>query len=378
MAKTLPGTAAGVGQAARALRAGLLVGVPTETVYGLAADALDARACRRIFAVKGRPQSDPLIVHVGGIRQAEAVAVLGEGARRLMRAFWPGPLTLVLPKRAIVPDVVTAGRESVAVRMPAHPLMRRLIAAAGRPLAAPSANAFGYVSPTCAEHVQSGLGKRIPFILDGGPCAIGVESTIVDLRDERRPRLLRPGKIGRAELERVLGRKVSAARGLAGARRGQVISAGGRGARRGQVVSVGGQSGQAVLEAKGGTGRRGAGKGAGMLAPGMLARHYSPHTPLVLRRKIGTSEVARGGDGEAWVFFSVPARLKGRENVFGWAQRSARTEGLEQMGRRLFALLRELDGGRWRVIHAELAPGGGRQAGLAEAINDRLRRAAAR
>jgi L-threonylcarbamoyladenylate synthase len=329
-----------VSTAARALRAGRLVGVPTETVYGLAADALNARACRRIFSAKGRPGTDPLIVHVAGMRQAEEVAMAGPAARTLMRAFWPGPLTLVLPKRDVVPAVVTAGRDSVAVRMPAHPLMRRAIAAAGRPLAAPSANAFGYVSPTCAEHVQQGLGKRIPFILDGGPCAIGVESTIVDMRDEARPRLLRPGKIGRTEIERVLGRRVPAA-------------------------------------------GRSVGKGrAGMLAPGMLARHYSPRTPLILRGKIPARELARAKADAAYVLFSATAAVRRRKNVVAWAERgdgpAAKASGVARMARRLFARLRELDQGQWSVIYAEMAPERGRDRGLAEAINDRLRRAAAR
>ncbi|MFM8618546.1 MAG: L-threonylcarbamoyladenylate synthase [Opitutaceae bacterium] len=160
--------------------------MPTETVYGLAADALDAAACTGIYQAMGRPPTDPLIVHVLSVRDAEKIAPLNPAARRLADAFWPGPLTLVLEKRAAVPDIVTAGLGSVAIRVPAHALFRRLLRATGRPLAAPSANPFGYVSPTTAEHVRAGLGERIGLILDGGPCAVGLESTIVDVRDPAR------------------------------------------------------------------------------------------------------------------------------------------------------------------------------------------------
>ncbi|MDF3057521.1 MAG: Sua5/YciO/YrdC/YwlC family protein [Rariglobus sp.] len=160
---------------ARVLAKGGLVAAPTETVYGLAADALNAKACRAIFRAKGRPANDPLIVHVGSLAQAGEIAELNEAARKVARVFWPGPLTLVLPKRPGVPAIVTSGLPSVAVRMPAHRLFRELIRRSGRPLAAPSANPFGYVSPTTAAHVRDGLGQRIGYILDGGPAKIGVE-----------------------------------------------------------------------------------------------------------------------------------------------------------------------------------------------------------
>jgi L-threonylcarbamoyladenylate synthase len=208
LAKIFRGTKGDLLFLAQRLRAGELVAVPSETVYGLAADALSAKACRGIFRAKDRPAADPLIVHVASIAQAGSIAELSEPARKLMRKFWPGPLTLVLPKKPAVPDVVTSGQPSVAVRMPGHPLFLKLLALTGTPLAAPSANPFGYVSPTTAQHVQDGLGKRIRYILDGGPCEVGVESTILDLRDPLRPRLLRPGKITKRELEKVLGRRV--------------------------------------------------------------------------------------------------------------------------------------------------------------------------
>ena len=179
--------------------------MPTETVYGLAANALDAKACREIFRAKRRPANDPLIVHVADLRMLATIAEPNAAVPKLARAFWPGPLTLVLKRKAVIPDVVTAGLPSVAVRMPAHPLLRRLLRLCGLPLAAPSANPFGYISPTTARHVQDGLGSSIAHILDGGPCRHGLESTIVDIRDPQRPVLLRPGVITAAEIGRVLG-----------------------------------------------------------------------------------------------------------------------------------------------------------------------------
>lgn len=320
-ARLYRGTPRNLAALARVLRAGGIVAVPTETVYGLAANALDARACRKIFRAKGRPAHDPLIVHIHALAELAAIAEPNAAALALAKEFWPGPLTLVLPKKRTVPALVTAGLPSVAVRMPAHPLLRRLLRLAGVPLAAPSANPFGYVSPTTAGHVRRGLGKRIHHILDGGAAHIGLESTIVDVRDSARPRLLRPGAITRGQLEKVLGKKV--ARG------------------------------------------RSAKKTVAQLAPGMLARHYSPRTPVVLHEKIP----ARHAADEAWVFLAKPARAAA-DNVF-WLD--ARGD-LRRAARRLFAILRRLDEGRFKKIHVELV----RDGGLAEAINDRLRRAAAR
>jgi L-threonylcarbamoyladenylate synthase len=230
----------------------------------------------------------------------------------------------VLPKKSAVPAIVTAGLPSVAIRMPRHPLMRRLLRLCGQPLAAPSANPFSYVSPTTAGHVRAGLGRKIRFILDGGPTSIGLESTIVDLRNPRRPRLLRPGAISREQIESALGQKLSS------------------------------------------TGQRPR-TGAPLPAPGLLARHYSTHTPLVLHEKISTGLAAKSGVKEAWLFFAPHRGLTG-PNIFcldahGDARRAAR---------KLFGVLRALDGRGFKKIHAELAPG----RGLAEAINDRLRRAA--
>jgi L-threonylcarbamoyladenylate synthase len=314
------GTRNNLARLAAVLRSGGLVAVPTETVYGLAADALDPEACGRIFSAKGRPANDPLIVHIHSRAQLGLVAKSNAAAERLADRFWPGPLTLVLPKSAAVPDAATSGLPSVAVRMPAHPLFRRLLRLAGIPLAAPSANPFGYVSPTTAGHVRNGLGRRIGHILDGGPCRIGLESTIVDLRRPEKPRLLRPGAITRKELERVLGKKVPEVSRRAGARH--------------------------------------------MPAPGMLARHYSPHTPVVLH---ASARGMTGAPPDAWLFVARPARPKGR-NIF-WLDARGDLRGA---ARRLFAALRRIDGAGFRRIHVELARG----EGLAEAINDRLRRAA--
>lgn len=308
---------------AAALRRGELVAVPTETVYGLAADATNPEACAAIFRAKGRPANDPLIVHVLDLKQAAEVAELNEAARQLAERFWPGPLTLVLPKRSIIPDVATSGGPTVAIRMPAHPLMRRMLRLAKRPLAAPSANPFGYVSPTTARHVSDGLGSQIRFILDGGPCTIGLESTIVDLRDARRPVVLRPGAITAQQISEALGTPVRSRR---------------------KVVST----------------KRAA------AAPGMLARHYSPRTPVVLHGRLPDVTPP----DEARVHFRR-ADSDGKANTFHLSEDGSGRSA----ARRLFGVLRDLDRGRWRRLHIELAPD---DDPLAAAINDRLRRAAAR
>ncbi|MFN3944569.1 MAG: L-threonylcarbamoyladenylate synthase [Allosphingosinicella sp.] len=190
-----------IAEAAALVRAGIPVAVPTETVYGLAADATSGEAVARIYAAKGRPSFNPLIVHVPGLAEAERIALFDDTARDLARRFWPGPLTLVLPLRpeAGIAGLVTAGLPTVAVRAPAHPAMRDLLAAAGRPLAAPSANASGRISPTRARHVADGLAGRVALVIDGGSSAIGLESTIVAPADGE-VRLLRPGPVTAAEL----------------------------------------------------------------------------------------------------------------------------------------------------------------------------------
>ena len=326
--RVLRGTPRNLNRLAAALRRGELVAVPTETVYGLAGDALNPDAADAIFAAKGRPANDPLIVHLHDRRQLASLAVVNESALKLARAFWPGPLTLVLPKLPAVPDRVTSGHASVAVRIPSHPLFRKLLRLCGLPLAAPSANPFGYLSPTTAEHVRAGLGGRIRSILDGGPCAFGLESTIVDLRDEARPALLRPGALAREAIEAVLSRKLRVPAQPAGGNRAQVV------------------------------------------APGQLTRHYSPRTPLVLHASLpATAAVARHSQ-EVFVFLARPPTPH-PANVRWLDERG----DLRGVARRLFAELRALDDGAWKKIHVELARG---DDGWAPAINDRLHRAAAK
>ena len=330
-ARTYAGTARNLATLARVLRSGGLVAAPTETVYGLAANALDAAACEKIFLAKARPQTDPLIVHIEAIADLAKLAVVNPAALVLAQKFWPGPLTLVLPKTDLVPAIVSAGLPSVAVRMPAHPLFRRLLRLAGVPLAAPSANPFGYVSPTTARHVRDGLGDKIGHILDGGACSVGLESTIVDLRHPQRPRLLRPGAITRAQLTQALGVPVLTAP-----------------RRRTPAPAV------------------------AQIAPGLLTRHYSPRTPVQLHRRLTARAVSSGDPREAWVFIAQPPTLpRSRvKNAFCLDPHG----DLTHVAHRLFSLLRELDQAGFTRLHLELAPG---RAGLADAINDRLRRAAA-
>jgi L-threonylcarbamoyladenylate synthase len=327
LARIYRGTPRNLALLAGHIRAGGIVAVPTETVYGLAGDATSEAACRRIFSAKGRPPSDPLIVHIASLRDLGLVARPNSAALRLARRFWPGPLTIVLPKTAAVPDAATANLPSVAVRMPSHPLFRRLIRLAGVPLAAPSANRFGRVSPTTAGHVRADLGSRLSHILDGGPSRIGLESTIVDLRDPRRPALLRPGAITRAQIARALGVPVARPRRSAAGSR---------------------------------------------VAPGQMRRHYSPRTPVVLHARMTARMAARGGAGDAWLFISRPpgTRPARRGNVF-WLD--ARGD-LRRAARRLFATLRRLDLGGFARIHVERPAG----AGIAEALVDRLVRASSR
>ncbi len=322
-------TAANLARLAGLLRRGGLVGVPAETVYGLAADALSAEACAGIFAAKGRPGTDPLIVHLASARDLDRVAVPNAAALALAEAFWPGPLTLVLPKRPIVPDNVTSGRPTVAVRVPAQPHFRRLIRLAGRPLAAPSANPFGYISPTTAAHVRDGLaGTALSAVLDGGECPVGVESTIVDLTRPERPVLLRPGGLAAEAVERVLGLPLARPR-------------------------------RARLSAR-----------EAAPAPGMLTRHYSPRTPLTLHRRLDAATLAALPADEAVLLLRRPAGPASKR--VRWLSKNG---DLAEVARGLFGALRALDTAGWKRLHVETVEG---NEGLAPAIRDRLTRAAAR
>ncbi|WP_404423958.1 L-threonylcarbamoyladenylate synthase [Nibricoccus sp. IMCC34717] len=328
----LSGTPRNLARLARALRAGQLVAVPTETVYGLAANALSPAACRRIFTAKRRPTDDPLIVHIHDLRQWDALADVSPEALLAAGAFWPGPLTIVLPKKPAVPDLATAGLPSVAVRMPAHPLFRRLLKACALPLAAPSANPFGYLSPTTAGHVLDHLSGRIPFVLDGGPCAIGVESTILDLRNPRRPAILRPGAISADDLSRVLQRRVAPYRGK---------------------IVTGGDAAP---------------------APGMLSQHYSPRTPLTLLKRAGRNTFSSILPGQALVLLAKPASAPAVPDGVTVRWLSAKADPAEA-AHALFDCIRKLDTGNHSRIWVELPRG---RSALAEAMRDRLSRAAAK
>lgn len=312
-----------VRRAVEVLRAGGLVAVPTETVYGLGADASNEVAVRRIFAAKGRPSTHPLIVHVADAQAARAwVRDFPQTALRLARAFWPGPLTLVLPRSALASDAVTGGQDTVALRVPAHPLALELLAAFGGGIAAPSANRFGGVSPTTADHVRAELGDEVDLVLDGGPCAVGVESTIVDLSAPS-PRLLRPGGVPREELERALGQPVPLASQPAGVR-----------------------------------------------APGMLASHYAPRAGLVLVPEPElAAEAARRLASGVRVAVLAPASTP----LPAGALRVEVPPDAAGFARVLYASLRDADARGADLILAAPPP----ESGLGLAVRDRLSRAAA-
>jgi L-threonylcarbamoyladenylate synthase len=310
-----------VADAAHCLRLGGLVAFPTETVYGLGADAGDARAVARLYQAKGRPSFNPLIAHIGDLNAAQKIARFDARAMALAEAFWPGPLTLVLPKApgCAVADLATAGLDSIAVRLPAHPVARELLRAFGGAVVAPSANLSGHVSPTTAAHVRSDLAGRIDIILDGGAVSVGVESTIIGCFEV--PILLRPGGLPRGEIERVLG------------------------------VRLVQPPDNPTLDS------------AQPLAPGMLASHYAPRTAVRLN-------AARIEPGEALLAFGSD-RVAGIDAASAMMNLSERGD-LAEAAANLFGHLRALDALRARTIAVMPVP----HHGLGEAINDRLRRAA--
>ena len=305
----------GQAQAVEALRRGALVAFPTETVYGLGADARSGEAVASIYSAKGRPQFNPLIAHVASLSDAENEGTFNDIARTLASAFWPGPLTLVVPLAAggSVSDLARAGLDSVALRVPSHPVAQSLLRKAGFPVAAPSANRSGHVSPTTAEHVASDLDGRIDLILDGGSTAVGLESTVVSCL-ESLPRLLRPGGVPRSALEQVLGLRLAV------------------------------------------------GQGAALVSPGMLESHYAPAARLRLA-------AAQARPDEAVLDFA---------GQFGRAQAGAYLDlspsgDLREAAANLFGYLRRLDAGSTGLIAVAAIP----SSDLGEAINDRLARAAA-
>jgi L-threonylcarbamoyladenylate synthase len=317
----LPAGEAAVATAVHCLAEGGLVAFPTETVYGLGADAANAAAIARLYQAKGRPAFNPLIAHVSDPEAAMRIGRFDASAIALARAFWPGPLTLVLPKTngCTVADLATAGLDTIAIRVPAHPVARAILRAFGGPVAAPSANLSGHVSPTTAAHVQSDLAGRIDLIVDGGAVAVGVESTIVGCFDE--PMLLRPGGVPRGEIERVLGRTLVQ-----------------------PPDDPDGDSGQP-------------------LAPGMLASHYAPRTRVRLNAE--TVEA-----GEALLAFG-PTAMPGADAAAAVLNLSAHGD-LSEAAANLFGYLRALDAMGARAIAVMPVP----HHGLGEAINDRLGRAA--
>jgi L-threonylcarbamoyladenylate synthase len=311
---------ASVADAVAALRRGEVIGLPTETVYGLAADAGNAEAVARIFALKGRPADHPLIVHVAGAEQlGDFCRAMPAAAQALARAFWPGPLTLILPRGPSVPDVVTGGQDSVGLRCPAHPLALEVLRAFGGGLAAPSANRFGHISPTSAAHVRAEFGDAVPVVLDGGDCEIGIESTIVDLVSAQ-PRILRPGRITREQLVAIIG-EVDAAPGADSPR-----------------------------------------------ASGTLEAHYAPRTPmLMLSREALEHEAAQqralGQNVALLALGALPPGFAGE----------ALPEDAQAYAHGLYAALRELDAGGAHLLLVQRPPDGRDWL----AVNDRLRRAAA-
>lgn len=306
-----------INHAAELVRNGGVVAFPTETVYGLGANALDDRAVARIFHIKKRPFFDPLIVHVESWQQAQQlVQCIPAEARLLTARFWPGPLTLVLPKSDLVPDIVTSGLPSVGIRMPAHPTARELIFCAETPIAAPSANLFGYVSPTCAAHVVEQLGDQVDCILNGKVCSVGIESTIISFVHHR-PTLLRPGGITREQIESVIG-----------------------------PVDIAAQSEQQPL------------------SPGRLERHYATHTPLFLFDTIVTPPA---GKRVGLLMFQAD----GVYSNFAAVEILTTRNCLVEAASNLYAAMRRLESQNLDMIFAVNVP----QTGLGIAINDRLRRA---
>jgi L-threonylcarbamoyladenylate synthase len=306
-------------KAAEIIRGGGIVAFPTETVYGLGANGYNPLAVARIFEVKRRPSFDPLILHVADPADVrKLVKEIPSNAKKLIERFWPGPVTVVLLKEESIPDIVTAGLPSIAVRMPDHPMALSLIKESKCPIAAPSANPFGYLSPTTAEHVREQLGDQVDLILDGGPCTVGVESTIVSFLDGK-TRLLRPGGVSLEEIESVIGK-----------------------------VEI-----SPIKEDK-------------PSAPGMLSRHYAPRTPIVLDWSEKSLDSYKGRRIGLLAF-----REPGRSLKFNHIEVLSKKGDLREAAANLFTAIRRLDDLKLDLILAESVP----EVELGRAIMDRLRRA---
>lgn len=308
-----------IDKAASLLKAGQLVAIPTETVYGLAGNALNPMAVTAIFTVKNRPRFDPLIVHVRDLEQAsQYVLNIPHGAKLLAEAYWPGPLTLLMPKREEVPDLVTAGMPDVGMRAPAHPLTRQLLASLPFPLAAPSANPFGYISPTQPAHVNQQLGDKISYILDGGTCAVGIESTVVGFLNDKEAIVYRMGGLSLEHIEDVIGKVAVKTHSSSDPR-----------------------------------------------SPGQLKSHYAPSKKLIL------------GDVDILLqeYSSYRVGVLSFRKKYDTAHQVTLSDGgdLEEAARNFFDALHAMEKLPVDIILAELVP----DTGLGRAINDRLKRAAA-
>jgi L-threonylcarbamoyladenylate synthase len=346
-------------RAAACLRGGGLVAFPTETVYGLGADAFNPAALAKVFEAKRRPRFDPLIIHIAALKALEKIADfprLSKTAKAhlaaLAETFWPGPISLILPKQKAVPDLATSGLPTVAVRFPSHPAAQKLIALAGGAVAAPSANPFGYLSPTRAEHVRGLLGEKVDIILDGGHAEVGVESTVLDITGER-PCLLRPGGVPLEKIEALIG----------------------------PVESSSGEMAKAAGENTANN------TGIALASPGLLKSHYAPRTPVSVFSAEAIAALPVMANGScAFLFFdgatrdlwqlmqgkkNAPAGTMPKDNKLAVKTLSERGDTLEAAAN-LFQLLHELDNLAISQINAQLAP----EQGLGAAINDRLKRAA--
>jgi L-threonylcarbamoyladenylate synthase len=306
-------------KASKLLKAGNVVAIPTETVYGLAANVFDEKAVKKIFEIKGRPLFNPLIVHIKSIEDLQNVATnIPPKAWILANYFWPGPLTLVLPKKKTIPYVVTAGKETVGVRIPSHPVALALLEEVDFPLAAPSANPFGYISPTNAAHVQKQLGTKIPFILDGGNCEKGIESTIIGFENDE-PVLYRVGAISKEAIEKCVG----------------PISSKTKAATTPE-------------------------------APGMLSKHYSPRTPFMVSESILSDIEKYKNQAVGFVIFSNGIDETSEKFIL-----LTKTESLDEAAQNLYAAMHQLDAQGFDFIIAEKFP----ETGIGISLNDRLSRA---
>lgn len=309
-------------QAAAFLKAGKLVAIPTETVYGLAANAFDTEGVAKIYEAKNRPQFNPLIIHTDSIEKLTSWGLtLPPKAQLLARSFSPGPITFLIPKSAQIPDIITAGTDAVAVRIPDHPLTLKLLAMLDFPLAAPSANPSGFVSPTTAQHVEKQLDKKVAYIVDGGNCKVGLESTIVSFLDDNKPKLLRYGGLALEDIERIIGKVELPKQGFSD----------------------------------------------NPVAPGMLARHYATRHPIILGNP-ETSFMDYNLDKVAIISFYKKYAQVPEKQQFILSENRSLTEAATQ----LFAAMRQANDLDVAVILAEIFP----DEGLGKAINDRLRRAA--